>query len=154
MQRTKHCVTGLPPRSISADQGREITLIFFPSSLIFPHKVIYLIRNPRDVLVSGYFFGHVVNFLARSESLPQYFEWFLEGNGESVLSPSSLHFGDASASPRMAPRPPSTPGPPLPLAAELRAALALRWLCPGCPAQHLLPTHLLSGFLATSAHTL
>ncbi|XP_076783107.1 sulfotransferase 2A2-like [Arvicanthis niloticus] len=43
-------------------------------------KVIYLIRNPRDVLVSGYFFWGKANFVKNPESLETYFEWFLKGN--------------------------------------------------------------------------
>ncbi|MXQ92938.1 hypothetical protein E5288_WYG017591 [Bos mutus] len=43
-------------------------------------KVIYLIRNPRDVLVSGYFFWRIAKFVKRPQSLEQYFEWFVEGN--------------------------------------------------------------------------
>ncbi|XP_058386985.1 sulfotransferase 2A1-like [Diceros bicornis minor] len=43
-------------------------------------KVIYLIRNPRDILVSGYFFYSISNFIKKPESLEQYFEWFIQGN--------------------------------------------------------------------------
>ncbi|KAM9048256.1 LOW QUALITY PROTEIN: sulfotransferase 2A1 [Megaptera novaeangliae] len=42
--------------------------------------VIYLIRNPRDVFVSGYFFWRIATFVKRPESLEQYFEWFIQGN--------------------------------------------------------------------------
>ncbi|XP_044616038.1 sulfotransferase 2A1-like isoform X2 [Equus asinus] len=44
-------------------------------------KVIYLIRNPRVVLVSGYFFWSISTFVKKPESLEQYFEWFIKGNG-------------------------------------------------------------------------
>ncbi|XP_028639297.1 bile salt sulfotransferase 1-like, partial [Grammomys surdaster] len=44
-------------------------------------KAIYLIRNPRDVLVSGYFFWSTTNLVKIPESLETYFEWFLKGNG-------------------------------------------------------------------------
>ncbi|XP_028718813.2 bile salt sulfotransferase 1-like [Peromyscus leucopus] len=43
-------------------------------------KVIYIIRNPRDVLVSGYFFRRNTNLIDNPESLGTYFEWFLKGN--------------------------------------------------------------------------
>ncbi|KAH0500475.1 Bile salt sulfotransferase 1 [Microtus ochrogaster] len=43
-------------------------------------KMIYVIRNPRDVLVSGYFFFHKTNLVNNSGSLIKYFEWFLKGN--------------------------------------------------------------------------
>lgn len=58
----------------------EAVLVFhYP---IFLFKVIYLIRNPRDILVSGYFFWIISNFVKKPESLEQYFEWFIQGNGE------------------------------------------------------------------------
>ncbi|XP_052026499.1 probable alcohol sulfotransferase isoform X1 [Apodemus sylvaticus] len=43
-------------------------------------KMIYVIRNPRDVLVSAYFFWGKTNFVKTPESLETYFEWFLKGN--------------------------------------------------------------------------
>ncbi|XP_076427920.1 sulfotransferase 2A6-like isoform X2 [Peromyscus maniculatus bairdii] len=43
-------------------------------------KVIYVIRNPRDVLVSGYFFLCNTKIIDNSESLGTYIEWFLKGN--------------------------------------------------------------------------
>ncbi|XP_059108476.1 sulfotransferase 2A1-like [Peromyscus eremicus] len=43
-------------------------------------KVIYVIRNPRDVLVSAYFFQHNKNLIDNPESLGTYIEWFLKGN--------------------------------------------------------------------------
>ncbi|XP_052569255.1 probable alcohol sulfotransferase isoform X1 [Peromyscus californicus insignis] len=43
-------------------------------------KVIYIIRNPRDVLVSRYFFQRNTNLIDNPESLRTYFEWFLKGN--------------------------------------------------------------------------
>ncbi|XP_052036567.1 probable alcohol sulfotransferase isoform X2 [Apodemus sylvaticus] len=44
-------------------------------------KMIYVIRNPRDALVSAYFFWGKTNFVKNPESLETYFEWFLKGNG-------------------------------------------------------------------------
>ena len=74
---------------------RKWLLIFHDPIFLF--KMIYLIRNPRDVLVSGYFFWRIAKFVKRPQSLEQYFEWFVEGNGEwmwnmkagSCQSPSS-----------------------------------------------------------------
>ncbi|XP_007538636.1 sulfotransferase 2A1-like [Erinaceus europaeus] len=43
-------------------------------------KVIYVIRNPRDVLVSGYFFTSIMPVCKQPESFEQYFQWFLQGN--------------------------------------------------------------------------
>ncbi|XP_031240046.1 bile salt sulfotransferase 1 isoform X1 [Mastomys coucha] len=43
-------------------------------------KVIYIIRDPRDVLVSGYFFWRKTNLIKNPDSLGTYFEWFLKGN--------------------------------------------------------------------------
>ncbi|XP_038194812.1 probable alcohol sulfotransferase isoform X1 [Arvicola amphibius] len=53
----------------------------FPKSFFSSKaKMIYVIRNPRDVLVSGYFFFHKTNLVKNPESLINYFEWFLKGN--------------------------------------------------------------------------
>ncbi|XP_003514277.3 bile salt sulfotransferase 1 isoform X1 [Cricetulus griseus] len=43
-------------------------------------KMIYVIRNPRDVLVSGYYYWSKTKFAKNPESLTTYFEWFLKGN--------------------------------------------------------------------------
>ncbi|XP_076427907.1 sulfotransferase 2A2-like isoform X4 [Peromyscus maniculatus bairdii] len=43
-------------------------------------KVIYIIRNPKDILVSGYFFQRNTNLIDNPESLGTYIEWFLKGN--------------------------------------------------------------------------
>ncbi|XP_057617497.1 sulfotransferase 2A1-like [Chionomys nivalis] len=53
----------------------------FPKSFFSSKaKMIYVIRNPRDVLVSGYFFFHKTNLVKNPESFINYFEWFLKGN--------------------------------------------------------------------------
>ncbi|XP_037067717.1 bile salt sulfotransferase 2-like [Peromyscus leucopus] len=52
-------------------------------------KVIYVIRNPRDVLVSGYFFHRNTNLIDNPESLGTYIEWFLNGNGGPSSRPSN-----------------------------------------------------------------
>ncbi|XP_040590168.1 alcohol sulfotransferase A-like [Mesocricetus auratus] len=42
-------------------------------------KMIYAIRNPRDILVSGYFYWSKTKFSKNPDSLATYFEWFLNG---------------------------------------------------------------------------
>nr|XP_042121447.1 sulfotransferase 2A1-like isoform X2 [Peromyscus maniculatus bairdii] len=64
---------------------------FFPESFFSSKaKIIYVIRNPRDVLVSGYFFWSKTKFVKIPESLTTYFEWFIKGNGFPELIPVSL----------------------------------------------------------------
>ncbi|CAH7397440.1 bile salt sulfotransferase 2 [Phodopus roborovskii] len=53
----------------------------FPKSFFSSKaKMIYIMRNPRDVLVSGYFFWRAAKFVKNPESLTTYFDWFLKGN--------------------------------------------------------------------------
>ncbi|XP_003461391.1 3-beta-hydroxysteroid sulfotransferase-like [Cavia porcellus] len=52
----------------------------FPKSLFSSKaKVIYCIRNPRDVIVSGYFFLRKMKITEKPETLQQYMNWFLQG---------------------------------------------------------------------------
>ncbi|XP_075815084.1 sulfotransferase 2A1-like [Microtus pennsylvanicus] len=65
------------PRLISS----HLPFHLFPKSFFSSKaKMIYVIRNPRDVLVSGYFFFHKTNLVKNPGSLLEYFEWFLKGN--------------------------------------------------------------------------
>ncbi|XP_015313658.1 sulfotransferase 2A1 isoform X1 [Bos indicus] len=65
------------PRLISS----HLPIQLFPKSFFKSKaKVIYLVRNPRDVFVSGYFFWKSAKFVKRPQSLEQYFEWFIQGN--------------------------------------------------------------------------
>ncbi|XP_031537831.1 sulfotransferase 2A1 [Vicugna pacos] len=65
------------PRLISS----HLPIQLFPKSFFSSKaKVIYLIRNPKDTLVSGYFFWRTATFVKKPESLEQYFEWFMQGN--------------------------------------------------------------------------
>lgn len=70
-------------------QNREGPCIFashlpiqlFPKSFFHSKaKMIYCMRNPRDVLVSGYFFFRRMSIAKKPETLQQYLEWFLQGN--------------------------------------------------------------------------
>ncbi|XP_034535450.1 sulfotransferase family 5A, member 1 [Notolabrus celidotus] len=42
-------------------------------------KVIYVSRNPKDVIVSFYHFHKMANFLPEADSFPEFFNQFLEG---------------------------------------------------------------------------
>ncbi|XP_058135171.2 sulfotransferase 2A1-like, partial [Dasypus novemcinctus] len=56
---------------------------FFPRSFFSSKaKVIYIIRNPRDTISSGYyfFFWKRVKIVQSTESFEQSFQWFLHGN--------------------------------------------------------------------------
>ncbi|KAL1764691.1 bile salt sulfotransferase 1-like [Sigmodon hispidus] len=65
------------PRLISS----HVPLHLFPKTLFSSKaKVIYIIRNPRDILVSSYFFFGKTNLMRNPESFRTYFEWFLKGN--------------------------------------------------------------------------
>ncbi|XP_031240045.1 bile salt sulfotransferase 2-like isoform X2 [Mastomys coucha] len=60
----------------------HLPIHLFPKSFFSSKaKVIYIIRNPRDVLVSGYFFWSETKLVKNPDSLETYFEWFLKGNG-------------------------------------------------------------------------
>ncbi|NP_001166297.1 3-beta-hydroxysteroid sulfotransferase [Cavia porcellus] len=59
----------------------HLPLHLFPKSFFSSKaKVIYCIRNPRDVLVSGYYFTSKMKIAEKPETLQQYMKWFLQGN--------------------------------------------------------------------------
>ncbi|XP_012891608.1 PREDICTED: bile salt sulfotransferase-like [Dipodomys ordii] len=59
----------------------HLPIQLFPKSFFTSKaKVIYVIRNPKDVLISGYYFWRFTNLAKKPESLQQYFEWFLQGH--------------------------------------------------------------------------
>ncbi|XP_069859664.1 sulfotransferase 2A1-like isoform X1 [Dipodomys merriami] len=73
-------------RSVERKEGPPLLTSHLPIQL-FPKsfftskaKVIYVIRNPKDVLISGYHFWGFTNLAKKPESLQQYFEWFLQGH--------------------------------------------------------------------------
>ncbi|XP_053460727.1 sulfotransferase 2A1-like isoform X2 [Nycticebus coucang] len=65
------------PRLLSS----HLPIHLFPKSFFSSKaKVIYVIRNPKDIIVSGHFFWNSVNLAKKPKSMEQYLEWFLEGN--------------------------------------------------------------------------
>ncbi|XP_007539128.1 alcohol sulfotransferase-like [Erinaceus europaeus] len=65
------------PRLITS----HLPIQLLPKSLFTSKaKVIHLIRNPKDVLVSGYFFSKVCSSFEQVASLQEHFERFLQGN--------------------------------------------------------------------------
>ncbi|XP_028637748.1 bile salt sulfotransferase 1-like isoform X2 [Grammomys surdaster] len=85
-QRTPWLETDIGyPKLINKEGPRlmnsHLPIHLFPKSLFSSKaKAIYLIRNPRDILVSGYFFWSKAKLGKNPESLGTYFEWFLKGN--------------------------------------------------------------------------
>ncbi|XP_035141099.3 sulfotransferase 2A1 [Callithrix jacchus] len=65
------------PRLISSHLPNHL---FPKSTFTSKAKIIYLLRNPRDVLVSGYFFWKQMTFVKKPKSWEQYFEWFCQGH--------------------------------------------------------------------------
>ncbi|KAM4825522.1 sulfotransferase 2A1-like [Thomomys bottae] len=59
----------------------HLPIQLFPKSFFTSKaKVIYGIRNPKDVLISGYYFWSSTNLTKKPESLEQFFDCFLQGN--------------------------------------------------------------------------
>ncbi|XP_038618621.1 3-beta-hydroxysteroid sulfotransferase-like [Tachyglossus aculeatus] len=56
-----------------------------PSFFTSETKIIYLIRNPKDVAVSYYYFSFVIQKSYLPESFDQLLEEFLQGKGEKVI---------------------------------------------------------------------
>ncbi|XP_069856081.1 sulfotransferase 2A1-like [Dipodomys merriami] len=58
----------------------HLPIQLFPKSFFTSKaKMIYVIRNPKDVLISSYYFQRFTNLSKKPESLEQFFEWFLQG---------------------------------------------------------------------------
>ncbi|XP_060223803.1 sulfotransferase 2A1 [Meriones unguiculatus] len=65
------------PRLITS----HLPIHLFPKSVFSSKpKMIYLIRNPRDALLSSYFFFRETNLVKDPGSLGTYIKWFLKGN--------------------------------------------------------------------------
>ncbi|XP_059521069.1 sulfotransferase 2A1-like [Myotis daubentonii] len=59
----------------------HLPIQFFPKSIFKSKaKCIYIMRNPRDILISGYYFWKAIKVTKNPGSLEEYFEWFLQGN--------------------------------------------------------------------------
>lgn len=59
----------------------HLPIQFMPESFFRSKtKVIYVIRNPKDIIASGYFFWKGLSFVQKAESMDQYFDWFMKGN--------------------------------------------------------------------------
>ncbi|XP_062869346.1 sulfotransferase family 5A, member 1 [Trichomycterus rosablanca] len=78
------------PDVLSASQGPRLLTTHLPYQLLAnalhgsKAKVLYLARNPKDVLVSYYHFHKMAKFLSASESFPGFLSAFLNGK---------LHYG-------------------------------------------------------------
>uniref|UniRef100_A0A673B3J1 Sulfotransferase n=1 Tax=Sphaeramia orbicularis TaxID=375764 RepID=A0A673B3J1_9TELE len=55
------------------------------------YVIIYVMRNPKDVVVSFYHFSHILKDLDTPESFDSYLEQFLEGKGEESESILAWH---------------------------------------------------------------
>jgi len=53
-----------------------------PEPVFSPHQVIYVARNPKDVVVSYYHFHHLAKFLPDPVSFDAFLQQFLEGKGK------------------------------------------------------------------------
>ncbi|XP_037676436.1 bile salt sulfotransferase-like [Choloepus didactylus] len=59
----------------------HLPIQLFPKSFFNSKaKAIYIIRNPRDIITSGYFFWGASKIFKTPESFEQFFQWFLQGN--------------------------------------------------------------------------
>ncbi|KAM8945954.1 sulfotransferase 2B1-like [Pelodytes ibericus] len=71
--------------TINDGEGPRIITTHLPSEVLAPMlqntkaKVIYVLRNPKDVAVSFYFFHKMAKFLPDFDSFPEFLEKFLEG---------------------------------------------------------------------------
>ncbi|XP_051018395.1 sulfotransferase 2A1-like [Acomys russatus] len=80
------------PRLITS----HLPVQLFPKSFFCSKaKMIYLLRNPRDALVSGYYFLCALNYIKKSESLEGFFKDFIQGNG--IVGDWKDHFTVAQA---------------------------------------------------------
>lgn len=59
--------------------------VYYQNDQLFPPQVIYVSRNPKDVVVSFYHFHKMAKFLPQSGSFPEFLNRFLESTCEFVL---------------------------------------------------------------------
>ncbi|XP_012508936.1 PREDICTED: bile salt sulfotransferase [Propithecus coquereli] len=78
---TEHGFTLLNKKAGPRFLNSHLPVHLFPKSIFSSKaKVIYLIRNPKDIIVSGYFFWNSVHLAKKPKSIEQYLQWFVEGN--------------------------------------------------------------------------
>ncbi|XP_056381985.1 sulfotransferase 2B1-like isoform X2 [Hyla sarda] len=71
--------------TLKDEEGPRIITTHLPSDTLAPAlqkskaKVIYIVRNPKDVAVSFYYFHKMAKFLPETGSFPEFLECFLEG---------------------------------------------------------------------------
>lgn len=57
----------------------------------FLSQVIYVMRNPKDILVSSYYFHQMAAFLEDPGTFDEFMDKFLEGRGQSSHSMSGSY---------------------------------------------------------------
>ncbi|XP_060114558.1 sulfotransferase 2B1-like [Heteronotia binoei] len=73
----KQALQNPPPRLLNS----HLPFQLFPKSFLHTKaKVIYTLRNPKDVLISSYHFSMMANILKTPKSLQEHLEDFLSGN--------------------------------------------------------------------------
>uniref|UniRef100_A0A8C5WC81 Sulfotransferase n=1 Tax=Leptobrachium leishanense TaxID=445787 RepID=A0A8C5WC81_9ANUR len=78
------------PRIISSHlQHKLFAKSFFTSKA----KIVYTMRNPKDVFVSNYHFAKIVHCYKDPESIQEQLEYFLQGNGQYVYYHSPILLG-------------------------------------------------------------
>lgn len=55
-----------------------------PPVLYFMPQVIYVMRNPKDVIVSSYYFHQMARFLDDPGTFDEFVDKFLEGKGQYI----------------------------------------------------------------------
>ncbi|XP_003406683.1 sulfotransferase 2A1-like [Loxodonta africana] len=59
----------------------HLPIQLFPKSFFNSKaKAIYINRNPRDVITSGFYYWRTIKHVRNPDTFEQFFEWFLQGN--------------------------------------------------------------------------